>query len=99
MGRPERVERGFVLRSPSRHNREAATGIARVVCYSPKHNLALAELEICEIENLLRVWQEQYVELASHQEIAHVLIFEGITPAFAASEVLTSIASGDQSFG
>src|SRR5207237_1829811 len=53
-----------------------ATGIARVVCYSPKHNLALAELEICEIENLLRVWQEQYLELASHREINHVLIFE-----------------------
>jgi UDPglucose--hexose-1-phosphate uridylyltransferase len=53
-----------------------ATGIARVVCYSPKHNAALAELELCEIENLLRVWQEQYVELGSRKEIAHVLIFE-----------------------
>lgn len=53
-----------------------ATGIARVVCYSPKHNVALAELELCEIENLLRVWQQQYVELGSRKEIAHVLIFE-----------------------
>jgi UDPglucose--hexose-1-phosphate uridylyltransferase len=53
-----------------------ATGIARVVCYSPKHNVALAELEPCEIESLLRVWQAQYVELGNRKEIAHVLIFE-----------------------
>jgi len=53
-----------------------ATGIARVVCYSPKHNLALAELEQEEIENLLRVWQEQYLELGSRDEINYVLIFE-----------------------
>src|SRR2546425_12172907 len=53
-----------------------ATGIARVVCYSPKHNVALAELDICEIANLLRVWQEQYVELGTRQEVTHVLIFE-----------------------
>lgn len=53
-----------------------ATGIARVVCYSPKHNVALAELERCEIENLLGVWQEQYVELGAREEVTHVLIFE-----------------------
>jgi UDPglucose--hexose-1-phosphate uridylyltransferase len=53
-----------------------ARGVARVVCYSPNHSLALAELELCEIESLLRVWQKQYRELGSHSEIGHVLIFE-----------------------
>ena len=53
-----------------------AQGIARVVCYSPNHSLTLAELEVCEVENLLRVWQEQHRELGSHKEINHVLIFE-----------------------
>ena len=53
-----------------------ATGIARVVCYSPLHNVALSELELSEIENLLRVWREQYAELGNRNEIAHVLIFE-----------------------
>src|SRR5204863_804737 len=55
---------------------QPATGIARVVCYSPRHNLTLAELEVCEIENLLRVWQEQYVDLGRRKGINHVLIFE-----------------------
>jgi UDPglucose--hexose-1-phosphate uridylyltransferase len=53
-----------------------ARGIARVVCYSPKHNLTLSELEPEGIENLLRVWQEQYLDLGSRPDIAHVLIFE-----------------------
>jgi UDPglucose--hexose-1-phosphate uridylyltransferase len=56
-------------------NRPAA-GIARVVCYSPKHSIALAELEISEIINLLHVWRAQYVELGGHPQINHVLIFE-----------------------
>lgn len=53
-----------------------ARGIARVVCYSPKHNLTLGELSIEEIQNLLHVWQAQYVELGSLPEIDHVLTFE-----------------------
>ncbi len=53
-----------------------ARGVARVVCYSPRHNLTLAELDRSEIETLLHVWQDQYVELGGRPEIAHVLIFE-----------------------
>ncbi len=53
-----------------------ATGIARVVCYSPLHNLTLAELDVSDIEKLLVVWQQQYIELGSHDGINHVLIFE-----------------------
>ena len=53
-----------------------ANGISRVVCYSPNHSLTLAELEVCEIANLLQVWREQYVDLGGRDEIDHVLIFE-----------------------
>jgi len=53
-----------------------AQGIARVVCYSPKHNLTLAELTADEIQQLLNVWREQYIELGRLANINHVLIFE-----------------------
>lgn len=53
-----------------------ASGIARVVCYSPRHNLTLAELEPGEIVNLLQVWREQYIELGAHPDINHLLFFE-----------------------
>jgi len=55
---------------------QRANGIARVVCYSPKHNLTLTELEIEEIVGLLKTWQQQYLDLGSREEIKHVLMFE-----------------------
>ena len=58
------------------YRNRAARGVARVVCYSPRHNLSLAELPAGEIEQLLRVWREQYRELGSRPEIKHVLVFE-----------------------
>jgi UDPglucose--hexose-1-phosphate uridylyltransferase len=58
------------------YKNRAADGIARVVCYSPKHNLTLAELELIEVENLLTAWQKQYTDLAAHPAINHVLVFE-----------------------
>ncbi len=62
--------------APGINRNKPATGIARVVCYSPKHNLSLAELADNEVETLVRTWREQYVELGKHPEISHVLIFE-----------------------
>jgi UDPglucose--hexose-1-phosphate uridylyltransferase len=53
-----------------------ATGLARVVCYSPRHSLTLAELGPAEVEELLAVWQEQYRELGARAEVKHVLVFE-----------------------
>ncbi|MBX3279009.1 MAG: galactose-1-phosphate uridylyltransferase [Acidobacteria bacterium] len=61
--------------SPIYRNR-AARGSARVVCYSPRHDLTLAELEHVEIENLLAAWQGQYSDLGRRDGIDHVLIFE-----------------------
>lgn len=70
MNAPEPPVAAGVLRN------RAAQGIARVVCYSPRHDLSLAELEISEVENLISAWQEQFVDLGRRSEIDHVLIFE-----------------------
>ena len=51
-------------------------GINRVICFSPKHNVTLAEMEVSEIENVVRVWKEQYLELGAISYINHVQIFE-----------------------
>jgi len=53
-----------------------AQGLARVVCYTPQHNLTLAELSPAEIDRLLAAWQEQYLDLGGRPEINSVLIFE-----------------------
>ena len=51
-------------------------GINRVICFSPKHNVTLAEMEVSEIENVIKVWKEQYLELGAISYINHVQIFE-----------------------
>ena len=51
-------------------------GINRVICFSPKHNVTLAEMQVPEIENVVRVWKEQYLELGAIPYINHVQIFE-----------------------
>ena len=61
---------------PGIYRNRPAHGIARVLCYSPKHNLTLAELAPADIEHLLAAWREQYLELGTLKEINHVLIWE-----------------------
>jgi UDPglucose--hexose-1-phosphate uridylyltransferase len=53
-----------------------ASGIARIVCYTPKHNTTLAELPVAGIADLLRTWRDQYLELGARPEVRHVLTFE-----------------------
>src|SRR5687767_3763775 len=53
-----------------------AIGFARVVCYTPRHDLTLAELTTDEIVDLLTAWRDQYLELGAHADVNHVLIFE-----------------------
>jgi UDPglucose--hexose-1-phosphate uridylyltransferase len=66
-----------VLAPPSGIYRSSpATGIARVVCYSPRHDITLAELDVNGVEALLATWQEQMRELARHEDVRYVLVFE-----------------------
>jgi UDPglucose--hexose-1-phosphate uridylyltransferase len=53
-----------------------ASGIARVVCYTPRHDLSLAELPVESVVSLLATWQDQYRDLGSRPGINHVLMFE-----------------------
>jgi UDPglucose--hexose-1-phosphate uridylyltransferase len=65
------------VRAPGEFYRVApASGIAKVVCYSPRHDLTLSELTVEEIVVLLTAWQHEYRELAARPEVRHVLVFE-----------------------
>lgn len=52
------------------------SGICRVVCFSPRHDLALSRLEPAAIREIVNVWAEQYAELGAREDIRHVQIFE-----------------------
>src|SRR6266700_6616326 len=58
------------------YRNEAANGCARVVCFTPRHDLTLAQLPAAEMVRLLEVLQAQYRELGSRDDVRHVLVFE-----------------------
>jgi UDPglucose--hexose-1-phosphate uridylyltransferase len=62
--------------APGVYRNRPATGVARVVCYNPRHDVTLAELEVEGVDALLRTWQEQMRELSKHRDVSFVLIFE-----------------------
>jgi UDPglucose--hexose-1-phosphate uridylyltransferase len=55
---------------------ETEQGICRVMCFSPRHDLTLGSMEVGEIEEVIRTWTAQSLELASIAGIRHVQIFE-----------------------
>lgn len=55
---------------------ESERGIARVLCFSPRHDLTLALMEQPDIEKVVDAWIGQYRELGSLPYIGHVQIFE-----------------------
>ena len=55
---------------------EGEPGVCRVVCFSPKHNLTLANMDAADIRKVVDVWVGQYLELGVRPEINHVQIFE-----------------------
>jgi len=55
---------------------ESEPGICRVVCFSPKHNLTVANMEPCDLRKVVDAWVEQYGELAARPAINYVQIFE-----------------------
>lgn len=61
---------------PGMYRSRPASGHARVVCHSPRHDLTLAEMPVAEIVRLLETLQAQYRELGSLDEVCHVLVFE-----------------------
>jgi UDPglucose--hexose-1-phosphate uridylyltransferase len=61
---------------PGIYRNRPATGLSRVVCYSPRHDVTLAELDVEGVDALLQTWQSQMRELAAHPDVSFVLIFE-----------------------
>jgi UDPglucose--hexose-1-phosphate uridylyltransferase len=51
-------------------------GIARVVCFSPRHDLTLALLPAAEIRLVIEEWCRQYSDLATQPHISYVQVFE-----------------------
>jgi UDPglucose--hexose-1-phosphate uridylyltransferase len=55
---------------------EGEVGRCRVVCFSPRHDLTIPNMEVADLRRVVDVWAQQYSELGSHPNINWVQIFE-----------------------
>jgi UDPglucose--hexose-1-phosphate uridylyltransferase len=55
---------------------EGEPGICRVVCFSPKHNLTIANMDLPDLRRVVDVWVEQFADLGGREFINYVQIFE-----------------------
>lgn len=53
-----------------------ATGISKVICYTPQHNITMAQLTQNQIKKIIGVWQKETKTLSQLPEINNVIIFE-----------------------
>jgi UDPglucose--hexose-1-phosphate uridylyltransferase len=71
-----RREKALDLRISALFLVEPESGICRVVCFSPRHDLTLPELSLPEVETVVQTWVEQTRDLASRDWIHYVQVFE-----------------------
>jgi UDPglucose--hexose-1-phosphate uridylyltransferase len=65
-----------VAEPPPPYRARRADGLARVICYSPRHDLTMAQLTAPEIAAVVGTWQRQTRDVGARPEVRQVLIFE-----------------------
>lgn len=51
-------------------------GICKVICFSPRHDLTLAEMTTDQISKVIQQWMDEYKEIGSIDFVNHIQIFE-----------------------
>jgi UDPglucose--hexose-1-phosphate uridylyltransferase len=69
------VEEAPVSREPFLRS-QPESGLCRVVCFSPRHDLTLAGMGHAEIRGVVDAWAEEVVRLGATAGIGHVQVFE-----------------------
>src|SRR5712691_2109216 len=52
------------------------SGLCRVLCFSPRHDLTLALMSPAEIRLVVDAWADESARLGSRDDVAHVQVFE-----------------------
>ncbi|MGD0473261.1 MAG: UDP-glucose--hexose-1-phosphate uridylyltransferase [Candidatus Velthaea sp.] len=64
---------------------QSERGICRVVCFTPRHDLSIAQMPAADIRGVIDTWAEQYAELGALPDINSVIVFENHGEAMGAS--------------
>ena len=57
-------------------NAKPESGICKVICFSPRHDLTMPQLTLDEAEKVVDTWSSETAALMEKPEIAHVQVFE-----------------------
>lgn len=52
------------------------SGICKVICFSPRHDLTLPQMCVDEIVKVIEVWQNEFTEISKNPSIKYIQIFE-----------------------
>jgi UDPglucose--hexose-1-phosphate uridylyltransferase len=55
---------------------EGESGVCRVLCFSPRHDLTIAQMEVADIARVVDAWVEETVNLGARPDVGAVQIFE-----------------------
>ncbi len=58
------------------YKKEMALGIAKVVCYDPRHNVTLSQMKLDQVVKVFAAFQHEMAEFENNPAIKSVLIFE-----------------------
>jgi UDPglucose--hexose-1-phosphate uridylyltransferase len=58
------------------YKKERALGIARVICYDPRHNITLSQMKLEQVTKVFAAFQQEMITFEKNPAIKSVLIFE-----------------------
>ncbi|WP_075590656.1 UDP-glucose--hexose-1-phosphate uridylyltransferase [Labilibacter marinus] len=55
---------------------KSESGICKVICFSPRHDLTVPEMEVSEIKKVVDLWTSEYKSIGENDFVNYVQIFE-----------------------
>ncbi|MFP4362559.1 MAG: UDP-glucose--hexose-1-phosphate uridylyltransferase [Spirochaetia bacterium] len=55
---------------------EGESGICKVICFTPRHDLSFPKMDVQDIKKVVDVWAKEYKAIGSRNDISYVQIFE-----------------------
>ena len=55
---------------------KSEAGTCRVICFSPNHSLTLPLMNLLNIEKVIELWQQEFIELSQNSKVKYIQIFE-----------------------
>ena len=73
---PRITDNGYRITEPGYLITQKESGHCEVICFSPRHDLTLAQMDVEGVLRVVDLWCDRHAELSARPEINHIQIFE-----------------------